>query len=246
MKRNLLMIYLLVATTATQIPAFAQTVQVQQDKTRKIEVTGFAEMEVTPDELYFTVSLREYFKDEKNQKDKVVISTLEQQLLKAVAAAGLPKESLTVSGLGGYQNYWDKKKRPNTFLETKQYQLKVSRPDKLDGILSEVDSRGIQYANISRVDHSQKEELKKQVKINALKAAKDKATYLLQAIDQKAGPVIEIRELEDNMYYPQPMYAKANVRMMAAESMDAAAPESDLDYQKIKLSYRMQAIFEIK
>ena len=245
MKKHLLVATLLLATPAF-LPAFSQTTPTQQNMTHKIEVTGFAEMEITPDELYFTVSLREYFKDEKNQKDKVAISTLEQQLIKAVAAAGLPKESLTVSGLGGYQNYWEKKKRPSTFLEAKQYQLKVSRPDKLDGILSEVDSRGIQYANISRVDHSQKEELKKQVKINALKAAKDKATYLLQAIDQKVGPVMEIRELEDNMYYPQPVYAKANVRMMAAESMDAAAPDSDLDYQKIKLSYRMQAVFEIK
>ena len=158
----------------------------------------------------------------------------------------MPKESLTVSGLGGYQNYWDKKKKPSTFLESKQYLLKVNRADKLDGILSKVESRGIQYANISRVDHSQKEELKKQVKINALKAAKEKATYLLAAIDQKAGPVIEIRELEDNLYYPQPMLAKANMRMAMAESADAGAPDSDLEYQKIKLSYRMQAIFEIQ
>ncbi|HEV7348319.1 SIMPL domain-containing protein [Telluribacter sp.] len=245
MKKHLVLFSFLLAGI-TLAPALAQTVQLTQNQTNKIEVTGFAEMEITPDELYFTISLREYFKDEKNQKDKVVINTLEKQLMKAVADAGLPKESLTVSGLGGYQNYWEKKKRPSTFLESKQYQLKVSQPDKLDAILSGVDSRGIQYASISRVDHSQKEELKKEVKINALKAAKEKATYLLQAIDQKVGPVMEIRELEDNMYYPQPVYAKANVRMMAAESAADAAPDSDLDFQKIKLSYRMQAVFEIR
>ncbi|GAB2787049.1 SIMPL domain-containing protein [Rhabdobacter roseus] len=241
-KQALLTLTMLVSTLGL---AAAQSTRTDEKPTRNIEVTGFAEMEITPDELYFTVSLREYFKDEKNQKDKVTISTLEQQLTKAVAAAGLPKEALTVSGLGGYQNYWDKKKKPSTFLESKQYLLKVDRADKLDGILSKIESRGIQYANISRVDHSQKEELKKQVKINALKAAKEKAVYLLAAIDQKAGPVIMIRELEDNLYYPQPMLAKANVRMMAAESADAA-PDSDLEYQKIKISYRMQAAFEIQ
>jgi len=215
------------------------------NETRKIEVTGFSEMEITPDELYFTVSLREYFKDEKNQKDKVLISTLEKQLTKAVTEAGLAKENLTVSGLGGYQQHWDKNKKPATFLENKQYQLKVERADKTRWNLSKVDSRGILYANMSRMDHSQKEEFKRQVKINALKAAKEKATYLLEAIGEKVGGVLEIRELEDNYSYPVPMY-KSNMRMMAMEASADAAPDSEVDYQKIKISYRMQAVFEIK
>lgn len=244
MKRTTLLAALLVASITT--PIFAQTLKVEQvPPTRKIEVTGFAELEVTPDELYFNISLREYFKDEKSQKDKVVITTLEKELVKAVTDAGLSKENLTVTGVGGYQKTWEKNKKPATFLESKQYQLKVNTIEKLDVVLSKVDSRGIEYANIGRVDHSQKEELKKQVKINALKAAKDKATYLLVAISEKLGPVIEIRELEDNLYYPQPMFKAANVRMMAAEAADAVQ-ESDLSYQKIKISYRMQAVFDIR
>lgn len=223
----------------------AQNSTVTAKEPRKIEVSGFSEMEVIPDELYFTISLREYFKDEKNQKDKVPISALEKQLVKAVADAGLPKENLSVSGVGGYQQHWDKNKKPATFLESKQYQLKVSEADKLDGILSKVDSRGIQYANMSRVDHSRKEEFKKEVKIKALQQAREKAAYLLEGIGEKLGPVLEIREVEDNAHYPVPMY-KSNMRMMAAEAADGSVPDSDLDYQKIKLSYRMQAVFEIR
>jgi len=232
---------------AVLFPSFSQTAAVSiTPPTRKIEVSGFAEVEVTPDEIYFSVSLREYFNDEKNQKDKVNITTLEKQLIKAVADAGLPKEALTISGLGGYQNYVDKKKKPATFLESKQYELKVDRADKLDGILSKVESRGIQYANVARVDHSKKEEYKKQVKINALKSSKEKAVYLLEAVDQKLGPVLEIREVEDNINYPQPMYAKANVRMYAAAESADMVQDSSVEYQKIKFSYRMQAAFEIK
>jgi uncharacterized protein YggE len=230
---------------STLMPASAQNANSMSSREpRKIEVTGFSEMEVMPDELYFTVSLREYFKDEKNQKDKVLISTLEKQLVKAVAEAGLPKENLSVSGVGGYQQHWEKDKKPATFLESKQYQLKVERADKLDGVLSKVDSRGIQYANMSRADHSKKEEFKNQVKVEALKNAKEKATFLLNAIGEKAGPVLEIRELEEGASYPQPMYRSA-MRSMAMESADAV-PDSNLDYQKIKLSYRMQAVFQIQ
>lgn len=227
-------------------PSFAQTTLLKEASPRKIEVAGFAEMEVVPDEIYFSISLREYFEDEKNQKGKVIISTLEKQLIKAIADAGLPKEALSISGMGGYQNYVDKKKKPATFLESKQYELKIDRPDKLDIILSKVDSRGVQYANVARVDHSKKEDFKKQIKIDALKAAKDKAEYLLAALDQKLGQVLEIRELDENVFYPQPMLAKSNMRAFAqAESADMVQ-ESDVQYQKIKISYRMQAAFEIK
>lgn len=232
--------------SAVVVPSFAQTTLLKEASPRKIEVAGFAEMEVSPDEIYFSISLREYFEDEKNQKGKVIISTLEKQLIKAVADAGLPKEALSISGMGGYQNYVDKKKKPAAFLEAKQYELKIDRPDKLDVILSKIDSRGVQYANVARVDHSKKEEFKRQIKIDALKAAKEKADYLLAALDQKLGQVLEIRELDENVFYPQPMLAKSNMRAFAqAESADMVQ-ESDVQYQKIKISYRMQAAFEIK
>lgn len=232
-------------TSSLITPAFSQVKTEQLVQVPNIEVAGFAEMEVVPDEIYFNISLREFFQDEKNQKDKVNISTLEKQLIKAVADAGLPKEALSISGVGGYQNYVDKKKKPTTFLEAKQYELKVSSAEKLDGILSKVESRGVQYANVARVDHSKREEFKKQVKIDALKAAKVKAEYLVAALDQKLGKVLEIKELDENLYFPQPVFAKANVRAFAAEAADAVQ-DSDVQYQKIKISYRMQAAFEIK
>ena len=153
MKKVILLSSLMIG--AILFPSFSQTTAMPQTPpVRKIEVAGFAEMEVIPDEIYFNVSLREYFNDEKNQKNKVIISSLEKQLIKAIEEAGLPKEILSVSGVGGYQNYTEKKKKPATFLESKQYELKVDRTDKLDGILSKIDSRGVQYANVGRVDHS--------------------------------------------------------------------------------------------
>jgi len=245
MKKAILLSSLMMG--AILFPSFSQTTPMSQTPpVRKIEVAGFAEMEVVPDEIYFNVSLREYFTDEKNQKDKVVISTLEKQLIKAITEAGLSKDILSVSGVGGYQNYVDKKKKPATFLESKQYEIKVDRTDKLDGVLSKIDSRGIQYANISRVDHSKREEFKKQIKIDALKAAKEKATYLVAAVDQKLGQILEIRELDENIQYPQPVFMKANMRSFAVEQSADAMPDSDVQYQKIKISYRMQAAFEIK
>lgn len=228
------------------VTTYAQTISTV-DERRKIEVTGYSEMEVVPDELYFSISLKEYYKDEKNQKDKVNITDLEKQLLQAIAQSGVAKENLSITSVGGYHNYVDKKKKPTTFLESKQYVLKVDKPDKLDVILSKIDNRGLTHAYIQRVDHSQKEEFKKQVKINALKDAKDKATYLLEAIGQKLYLPIEIREIDENTYYPQPvMYKASMMRAASAEMADSGIEESSIEYKKIKLSYRMQAIFQIR
>ena len=51
---------------------------------KKIEVTGSAEIEITPDEIYLDIALREF----KNKTTKVEMATLEGQLQKAVKDAG--------------------------------------------------------------------------------------------------------------------------------------------------------------
>ncbi|MCP1384241.1 SIMPL domain-containing protein [Runella salmonicolor] len=240
MKRFVLSALLLAASAAT----FAQTTTaVEKDPIKKIEVTGTAELEVVPDELYFTISLKEYFKDEKNQKDKIVLETLEKQLIEAVKSAGLPKENLSISGVTGYRE-WTGKKKPQHFLAGKQFQLKLSNANNINELMSKVDDRGVEYVNMSRVEHSKKEEFRRQVKVNALKAAKEKAGYLLESIGEKLGEVLEIHEVEEGSVYPMYKQAQYNVRMMAAD----AAPEGGeaLEYQKIKYSYRMNATFRIK
>ncbi|PLK46229.1 SIMPL domain-containing protein [Emticicia sp. TH156] len=218
-----------------------------QDRTdkepvKKIEVTGSSEMEITPDEIYFAISLKEYFKDEKNQKNKVTIDVLEKQLIASITKAGIPKENLTIGEVSGYRN-WTGKKKPLYFLEGKRYILKLTNLYKSDVILDGVDDRGIEYVSIDHVDHSKIKEYRKEIKIKALQAAKEKATYLLESINEKVGDVLTIQELDDQYYAPQPMMA--NVRMMKA---DEASPmeDSSIEYQKIKLSYKMKAAFRIK
>jgi uncharacterized protein YggE len=59
------------------ISAIAQ----QVDLRKKISVSGTAELEVTPDVIYISISLKEYLKDN-NSKKRVDITELENQLYK--------------------------------------------------------------------------------------------------------------------------------------------------------------------
>lgn len=222
--------------TIFSVSAFSQNI----DTRRKIEVNGSAEAEVTPDIIYIGMSLKEYFRDANNKK-KVEIETLERQLQSAVLKAGIPQENFTINNISSYNNWWEMRKNTG-FLARKQYRIKVTDLTKFNEIMSAVDPKGIEYSNIENYDYSKIETLKKDLKIKALQAAKDKAAYLIGSIGGSLGGPIDIQEI-NNESYPQPMY-RTNA-LMEAKVMDQGAMP-DIDFKKIKLNYQMRAVFEIK
>lgn len=211
--------------------AFAQTT----DLRRKIDVVGLAEQEVTPDIINVTISLKEYL----NGKTKVTIEQLENQLQKAVTEAGIAKTDFTVNNINSYNYTIEKKKNPD-FLASKQYGIRFTDLNKFNQIISKIDPKGIQSTNIDSYDYSKIDQLKNELKLKALMAAKAKATYLLNGLGEKLGPVLYISE-SDNSNFPQPR----NVMYMAKGAMADAVAESDIDFKKIKLNFQINATFEI-
>lgn len=220
--------FLLATLIAFAFNSFAQNI----DLRRKIEVSGTAEQEVTPDIINVTISLQEYM----NGKIKITIDQLENQLETAVKDAGIPKEEFTINNISAYNNYYQKKKNPD-FMASKQYSIRFHDLDKFNQILSKVDPKGIQSTNIDSYDYSKITEVKRELKIQALLAAKDKATYLLNSIGEKLGGAIDITEVENSGN--RPVFAN---KVMA---YDASANTSDVDFKKIKLSYQINVVFEI-
>ena len=224
---------ILILTTLIMISfgAFAQNV----DLRRKIEVSGIAEKEVTPDIINVSISLQEYL----DGKKKITIDQLEGQLEKAVNDAGIAKEDFTISNVSAWNNTYQKKKNPD-FLAAKQYSIRFHDLNKYNQILSVIDPKGIQSTAIESYDYSKMTELKRDLKIQALLAAKEKATYLLSSINEKLGRPISITESDNANTYPSPrMFSN---RVMAA---NAVPSDSDIDIKQIKLSFQVQAIFEI-
>lgn len=213
------------------ITSFGQAV----DLRRKIDVIGISEREVTPDIINVSISLKEYL----DGKNKVTISQLESALEKAVNEAGIPKDDFTINSLSSYSYVIQKKKNPD-FLASKQYGIKFHDLNRFNQIISKLDPKGVQYTNIDSYDYSKINDVKQELKVQALLNARDKATYLLASLNEKLGGVIAIVENEDNTNYAAP-------RTMMFKSAMAAdvAPESDIDVKKIKLSFRVNATFEI-
>ena len=175
-----------------------------------------------------------------NGKNKVTIDELENQLEAAVKDAGIAKEDFTINNLSAYNNTYQKKKNPD-FLASKQYGIKFHDLAKFNAILSKVDPKGIQSTNIDSYDYSKIESLKNELKLKALLSAKEKAGFLLSGIGDKLGDAISITEV-DNSNYPAP---RAVMFKMAAMNTTQTPQDSDIDFKKIKLSFQINAVFEI-
>jgi uncharacterized protein YggE len=211
----------------------------QVDLRKKITVSGLAESEITPDIIYVSISLKEYFKDN-NSKNRIDITTLENQLVRAVQQAGLPKENLTINSLSAYATR-DKKKNPE-FLSSKQYRLKVNDLNRYNDIIGAIDPKGIAYTNIESYDYSKIDRLKMELKVKALQQAKQKATLMVESIGDKLGSALDIQEINNEVY---PQAYRANTMMMKASSADAES-SAEIDFKQIKLSYTINVVFEIK
>lgn len=217
--------------------------QIPRQKT--INVSGVAEMEVVPDEIYVQVELREY---DKKGGSKVDIDDIKKDFLKSVISIGLNEKDISVQGYQGWdgnRSIYKKNKKKNPDLKASiTYLVKLATTSKMDELVQKLDDEATQSFFISKVSHSRLVEFKKQLKIQAVKSAKDKANYLAEAINEKVGEAITINEPNETSTFPQPMYSN---RMMKAQLDEAIiSPMAPIDFKKIKLQFEVSVVFALK
>lgn len=106
----------------------------------------------------------------------------------------------------------------------------------IDAIVKQVDTKGIRTMRIGELENKDILAYHEQGKIEALKAAQRKATYLVEALGKKLGPVIRIVE-EGNAGLSSLFSAQSNVRTSDAASFDS--------FRTIRKNYSMLVRFEI-
>ncbi|MEM6719140.1 MAG: SIMPL domain-containing protein [Bacteroidota bacterium] len=204
-----------------------------------IEVTGKAELLVIPDEIYVSIKLTE-----KNHKK--TIETQEQALIASLKSLKIDTDKdFSVSDFqGDYVRYFLKR---NEVEKVKTYQLIVHDGATLSKVFLALDRLNITNANIEKVSHSEIEKLNRDVKIQSLKVAKEKATQYAQAIDQEIGKALFIQETNPNLNF-----ASNNIRIRGQGSIsnysrrDKLPEFINLSFQKINLTATVLTRFELK
>jgi len=239
LKQLLTMAFLL-----TAILTFGQTNNLKPEEQPYIEVTGTAEQEVTPDEIYIGIVIREKYVG----KAKVTIEEQEEKLKAVVKSLGIDLTNLYLSDANAdyVKIRWQKK----DVLTKKDYILKVSNATTVGKVFQELEKLEITDALISKVSHSKIDSLKKEVRIMAIKAAKNKADYLLTAIGEQTGKPLIITENPQTIYRSEYQYlATRNVSSVASTFVggyQSKDKDNEIEFQKIKLTTSIYVKFLIK
>ncbi|HRF74966.1 MAG TPA: SIMPL domain-containing protein [Chitinophagales bacterium] len=206
-------------------------------KTPYIEVTGSAEMEIVPDEIYIQVTLQERY----NGKEKITME--KQDALFITGMQSLNIDSKDISLADAQSDFSSYKWKKEDALARKSYVVLVHDAALVSKVYAKLVEIDAEDAYILKTSHSKIEEYRKQIKINAMIATKDKAGYLLSSIGEEVGSPILIQEREtyDSPYTISQRSLASNV---AFEAYNLNA--SDIGFKKIKLRYEIFAQFEIK
>ncbi|MBQ5654272.1 MAG: SIMPL domain-containing protein [Alistipes sp.] len=217
----------------------ALSVSAQQAETfpSYIEVNGVAEKEIAPNEIYLSITI-----NERDSKGKISIDEQQRDMVAVLKKLGVkPAEQLKMLDLTS--SYF---KRGNALAKA-QYELKLTSAVEVARVWRALDELGISQVTVQKVSHTDIETLKAEVRADAMRAARDNARALAEAIDQKAGKCFWIAD------YSSPVrttYAVANMKargvMEESVSFDAMVEEEGLEFQTINLQHRVQAKFVLE
>lgn len=208
-------------------------------ETPYIEVVGTGEMEVIPDQIYISFTLKERYEGKK----KIELEDQEKEMKKRMMKLGIDLNDLQLADASS--DFIKIKRKKEDVIASKDYLLKVSSTKTLGQVFDLLDEINAFNADIQRVDHSDIKNFRKQVKMMAVQAAKEKAGYLLEAIGESVGKPLFIQERENYDEF-QPLRKSAMMANVAMEAADQDANLPELSFQKIKLKYSVFARFAIK
>lgn len=207
-----------------------------QTNERYIEVTGTSEIEIVPDKIHYLIEIREYFEEEFDGKSKpedyhtkVPLAEIEQGLREALAQAGIPQNAVCTQEIG---DYW--RQQGQDFLVSKKFDITLTDFNQINAIIKRIDTKGVHSMRIGELENKDMLAYHQKGKIEALKAAQKKATYLVKALGKKLGDAIRIVEEGNSNIFP---FAQSNVLSSDAASFDS--------FRTIKKNYSMLVRFEI-
>jgi uncharacterized protein len=204
-----------------------------------IEVTGSAQQEIEPNEIYTLIRLREF----EENKQKVSLEKLDADFMKALKDANIDKKRLELADAGSKLDKLGKRDK-DAFRE-KAYQLKLTSAGELEKFLEKLEPVKVSQVSITKLHHSDYEKLKVELKMKALQAARNKAEALLKSIGSEIGKPLMIRDWEVEPYQPMMEMKTANMRMQS-EDQGGLQQEEAIGFRKIKLQSQITAQFEIK
>lgn len=226
----------LIAMAVVALMALPAAAQMQEAYPSYIQVTGRAEKELTPDEFYLQIVI-----NERDSKGKISVESQQRDMVAALRKLGVDVEKqLKMANLSS--EFFKK----NTSVAMAKYQLQLGSSGEVAKVWQALDDLGISNISILKVTHSQLDKYKQEVRLEAMRNARESAQEMAGAIGQTIGKCFYIYDSNSNVL--PVMYDNAVLMRSAKATADAesAAEEDPLEFKTIKLEYGVQAKFVLE
>ena len=170
------------------------------------------EQEVTPDELYISITI-----NEKENKGKQSVEELQTKMIKELQSLHIDVEkALTLNFMGSEVSYTTFRRSavPRT---TATYILKLSDADTMQKVVAKLEALGITNISLARTNYSKENEIYNELGAKAMKQAKEAAASLAGAIGQSLGAAISVNSNRYSSGNNQPRLYKARSNTMLSE-----------------------------
>ena len=206
------------------------------DENKTIEVIGSSEMLIQPDQILLNINLN---LPNKSKKEEEFINTLKKH--------GVTEDKISLKGIDNYNwNYYYYNRRQGL-----NYSILVDSSVNSKNLMNDLKQTWVTNIRIAQTQHTKIEALLKKIKIAAIKAAKEKATYLLEALDEELGSVVSITEIpptqddNTNSYFSYWGRQQTNDYLYSNSTLNSGENEVS-NISKEKLRYEIKVIFKIK
>lgn len=226
----------LIAMAVVALMALPAAAQMQEAYPSYIQVTGRAEKELTPDEFYLQIVI-----NERDSKGKISVESQQRDMVAVLRKLGVDVEKqLKVANLSS--EFFKK----NTSVAMAKYQLQLGSSGEVAKVWQALDDLGISNISILKVTHSQLDKYKQEVRLEAMRNARESAQEMAGAIGQTIGKCFYIYDSNSNVL--PVMYDNAVLMRSAKAVADAesVAEEDPLEFKTIKLEYGVQAKFVLE
>jgi len=206
---------------------------------RIITVTGSAEIVIPPDEIELEITLTE------NNSWKS-LSKIELAFMKLLFGNDIEKDRVVFNSANSsfYWYYWWHHRHDSR--KSKKIVLKLDAKTNFMKLVRDLDKEYVTSIRITKTSNKDLQKFRREVKIEAIKAAKAKAKYLLEAVDEKVGRLIQVDELQviDNNRYRR----RQNINVVSNSVMSYSKTRGSYieNVPEIKLRYEVKTQFEIK
>ena len=242
--------------------------EIKKPSHKQITVTGSAEMSIDPDEVEISIMI---------QSPRTDFQKREDDFIEICKKYKIPENQLSFKNTTdwSYWNYWSLWWYYRNSSELSQtYKIKVSAKTNLLDFVKDLNKSWVHNISVTTTSNKDIQTYRKEVKKEAIRMAKEKATYLLEAIDEKIGSVISIEEViaenksnnhngynpYNGWYWNNPYYGHSNNSnsnsnsnmnsnsvMPSSNSANANTEDDKIEgLSKIKLRYEVKTVFEIK